>query len=324
MAPSARTAVTLVASLAAAYACLALLGHARERRPSVVDTLLEAPTVPADVMRRLTFGFRSAAADVQYLQAIQIYGDRAFTMGSDEEKRRRGLAIHRLLEYVTDLDPAFNYAYLFGAISVGSASLDGTMQNLTEVLALLRKGQREVPYDWRIPFHLAYYQSYFAGDFAGAAEAMAEAARRPGHPPYVELLAARLAAVGGTLDTGIAFTKAMLANASDDLQREQLEARLRLLVMEKHLRALEGAIARWREEHGGTAPESLETLVAEGYVDRVPDEPHEGRYEYDATSGTVRSSAASRLRLNERVLEAIDRATKARAPAATTHPEPSR
>src|SRR5690606_35146225 len=97
---------------------------AHDRRPSDVDALLAMPPIPAGVLHALSLGFSSAAADLSFIQAIQIFGERS-NRPTDEEARRR-LAMYRLLDYATDLDPLFSYAYIFGGLSVPLPRADGS------------------------------------------------------------------------------------------------------------------------------------------------------------------------------------------------------
>jgi len=309
-----------IALLCAAVACVGVLESARSRRPSALDAALAAPALPAGVARTLSLGFASAVADVAYLQAIQVFGTRTAPRGDDrardDETRRRAHAVFRLLDYVTDLDPAFRYAYVFGAVAVPSPLVSGGAAGAEEAAALLEKGVREVPDDWRLPFHLGFIHAEYRGDFAAAASAMAEAGRRPGRPSFVPPLATRLAAAGGSIETAVALARAMVGQAPDDEQRGEYMERLRLLELERGCLQVEIAAAIFREAHG-RLPARAGELVAEGLLDSEPPEPHGGRIELDPATGAARSTAAERLRLDpqarDRMRRAMEEQLRARA-----------
>ena len=282
----------------------AALRSARASQPSTIDALLEVPPVPASIQKVLALGLTSVMADLEFMEAIQVYGDRAFTTGGEKEKNRRGQAIYRLLDYATDFDPQFSYPYVFGSSAIVFHTYDGRVLNLDLGVSLLRKGIAANVEDWRIPFHLSFLLSMDAGDLKGAAEAMADAARRPHHPKYVHILATRLAAAGGTIDTGIELARAAADDAATPELREEYMERLRLLVMERDIRSLAAAVQQFRTLHG-QLPVRLTDLVADKLIASIPDEPHGGAYSVDAETGEVKSSAAPRLKLPDTIDEEI-------------------
>src|SRR4051812_23960374 len=85
--------------LAALIAITAVsLRQAHATAPSSLDAVMDAPSIPAPAMRVLALGFRSLIADLNYLQVIQIFGDRTYLEVSREERIRRSRVIARLLE----------------------------------------------------------------------------------------------------------------------------------------------------------------------------------------------------------------------------------
>lgn len=294
---------------AAAFAAAVLLAQvsldaATARRPPPVDTLLESSAVPAPLLRVLALGFTSAAADLSYLEAIQVFGDAAHGRAPDAVRERRNRAVARLLDRATDLDPRFDFAYVFAGVSLPSPTRQGEILGVEDAVRLLSKGMRNGSDDWRIPFHLAYLRSAYLEDYPSAADAMVEASRRPGAPSYLPLLATRLAAHGGAIETGLAFARSMLDQTPPGEQREALIARIRLLEMERQLREIEAAVATYRERHQAF-PGDLAALADDGLLPGIPVEPHGGRYELDAATGAVHSTGAARLRVSERAREAL-------------------
>lgn len=294
-----RTSVLVLALLACGWFQLA----AHERRPSDVDALLAMPPLPAGVLQALSLGFSSATADLSFIQAIQLFGDRSSRPEAEEALRRH--AMYRLLDYATDLDPLFTYAYIFGGLSVPVPKSDGSALNAEEAATLLRKGVRKVD-DWRVPFNLIYVESAYLLDFAAAAEAAAEAARREGRPPFVPLLATRLAAQGGTLETGIVLAQTLLEEAETDEEREQYAERLELLHMETLLRHVDRAAADF-EAQQGRRPSDLAELYAARLLAPLPPEPNGGEWLLDPDTGLAKSSAVTRLRMASGFLRELEK-----------------
>lgn len=295
--------VCALALVVAVLTCGWLQQASHDSRPSDVDALLAMPPVPAGVLHALSLGFTSAAADLSFLQAIQIFGERR-SRPAEEEARRR-LAMYRLLDYATDLDPVFAYAYIFGGLSIPLPNEDGTARNAEDAAALLHKGIRNVT-DWRVPFHLIYINSAYLLDFPGAAEAAAEAARREGRPSYVPLLATRLAAQGGTLETGIELARTMLAAAQTDEERTQYIERIELLQMETLLRHVDRAAADFEALHD-RRPGFLEELYTSGLLAPLPPEPNGGQWILDPETGLAKSTIIERLRISSGFLLELKR-----------------
>lgn len=299
-----RLAATSLLALGLAVGVALSLHEMGLSRPSRVDTLLDAPLIPADIESVLSLGFRSLLSDVSYLEAVQLFGDKHYMKVRLQTKQRHALAVYRLLDEATLLDPAFNYAYVFGANTIPVPTYEGNALNVDETITLLRRGVANGGHDWRIPFYLSFFLSSYVGDLKGSAEAMAEAARRPGRPAYVPLLATRLAAEGGAIEAGIQIAKAMAANTDSSDMRRQYVERVNLLTMERDLRSLESAIQRYKDA-SGHLPASLGDLVTAKILPSIPPEPHGGTYVLELPAGTVRSSAAERLRLPELIEKTI-------------------
>ena len=283
-----------IAMLLAVAAAGVLRGEARRLQPARDSSELDVPAIPAVVARPLAFGLHSLLADVAFLEAIQVFPERRAdsTAAASAAVDRR---LQNLLTYSVDVDPKFVGAYRFIGTALPHETTDGKATGVLAAVQLLEQGVRERPDDWHIAFLLGFLQSYYVGDYADAARAFAEAAQQKGAPPFLGLLATRMGAQGGDLATAIALASAMLSQANEEDTRKQWEERLASLAMEKDLRAIESAAARYRADHGAW-PQSVRSLVAARYLPSEPHEPHGGTYVIHA-DGSATSTAAERLRV---------------------------
>ena len=128
--------------------------------------------------------------------------------------------------------------------------MDGKVFGVVNAMQILEKGVRERPDDWRMGFLLGFLQSYYLRDFPAAARNLALSAKQPGAPPFVGLLATRLAAQGGELQLATSLAEAMLAQANEESTRKEWQDRVDALHVERDLRAIEDAAQRYREVHG--------------------------------------------------------------------------
>lgn len=285
-----------------AIACAAAAGWARARaesvRPAALASVQDVPPISADVLRPLTFGMRAWAADMAFLEAVQVFGARR-PKDPEELVRRSDVALTNLLRYTTDLDEKFASAYRFAGSVLPRETRDNKVYNVLVAANLLEKGTRERPDVWQIPFQLGFLESYYLGHMEQAAGHLALAARQQGAPSYLALLATRVAADAGNLNTAQQLAETMAGEAEDESARKEWDDRLVELKMERDLRAIEDAAARYRQREGKAAP-GLRALVAAGDLSQVPPEPHGGRYELDPATGEARSSVAPRLRVRGR------------------------
>lgn len=194
------------------------LGAALERvRTSAVDPaeLTYFPTGPW--VRVAALGRARLAADLCWLEAIQYYG-----------KHRR--ADHRydyaetLFRTLSDLDPTFENAYVFGALV-----LHGDANAPAAAFDLLEKGIVANSSSWRLAFErgfLAYLQSK---DSRVAVEYLSRAARLPDAPPWVGRLAAFAATKAGDRELSLEMWRRVLENSENDEVRRMARARLREL-----------------------------------------------------------------------------------------------
>lgn len=239
-----------------------------------------------EISRRPAFalGFRNFLADIAWLGAVQVSGSVKMSRGDYDR-----LAV--LVQAVGNLDPRFVVPYLLGGIILGDSP-----DHVEEALKTLRRGMENHPTDWRFPFYIGYIQYFAFGSPAEGGKSLEAAARIPGSPPYLPLLAARMLSEGREPGTALAFLSGLIKAETDPARIEVLRKRVKEVIVERDIQALENAVAAFKAGTG-RAPGALSELVAAGLVRRIPAEPHGGTYLLDP-DGTVRSSRlADRLKV---------------------------
>ncbi|SLM46430.1 conserved protein of unknown function [Nitrospira japonica] len=231
-------------------------------------------------LRTASLGYRELTADVLWLQAIQVMGERKVSPEA-------GRWIYRLLDVVTTIDPKFTWAYEAGGIALCTLVVLPEESN-----RLLEKGMLHNPEEWKFPFLLSINYAFELGEDAKAAEAMALAAQLPGAPSNLGRLAANFFVSAKAPQQAIDLLSDLYEKTSDPGTKSLLGERLKRVAVERDLQLIEGSIARYRQSHGGL-PSRLEDLTTSGILEKLPIEPYGGRYEYDPHSGTVRSSEIS-------------------------------
>jgi len=246
----------------------------------------EVPGLLLAVSRRpeFAFGFRNVMADVVWLQAVQVAGNRKMTPAEYDR-------LYVLLNVESDLDPKFEIPYLLGGLILGESPQHGR-----EALRVFERGKVTHPADWRFPFYMGFTHYFSLGDAVAGGGAMAEAARLPGSPPYLPGLASRMLSEAREPDAALQLLQPIVGQESDPARRAVLERRIREVTVERDLQTLERAVERYREITG-SVPGDLYALVREGILTAIPPEPNGGRYVIDR-GGQVRSDrVAQRLRV---------------------------
>lgn len=175
----------------------------------------ELPLFPSGkLLEAVPDGFRTTAADLAWLQAIQYYGKHH--MGD----RTYPLAQH-LFDVTTRLDPQFRNAYIFGGWVLGEEAGD-----MDAARALFDRGARTIRGDWMVAFHRGFLES-MCGDRALGAIQMAHAAQMDGAPGYAARVAAFACARTGREELAARLWREMQQDpdpAIRELARERLRA----------------------------------------------------------------------------------------------------
>ena len=210
------------------------------------------PTPPPEAVTRVAALGRSyAAADVIWLQTIQIIGD-------PKAEQRHWPSLEHWVDLTTRLDPAFATPYFFGA-----ALLVGDPKRVEVADQLIERGQAAIPEDFSFPMMRGYIAYFGRLDPAAAAVQYRTAARLPGAPRYLEAFATRLETHAHNCTELLRNLSALAAAETPERRRAMLAEREPIAVgcVEGYLKNAAGAY-RNRVGRDGT----LEELRAEGLV----------------------------------------------------------
>jgi len=254
--------------------------------PAPGQQVRDVPGLLMAISRRpeFAFGFRNVMADVVWLQAVQVAGNRKMTPAEYDR-------LYVLLNVGSDLDPKFEMPYLFGGLILGESPQHGR-----EALRVFERGKGTHPTDWRFPFYIGFTHYFSLGDALAGGGAMAEAARLPESPAYLPGLASRMLTEAREPEAALVLLETITRQEDDPLRQSVLERRIREVAVERDLLALERAVDRYREKTG-VAPGDLSALVREGILEGIPPEPDGGRYFIDREGKVHSDRVAQRLRV---------------------------
>ena len=162
-------------------------------------------------IEQATLGYHELAADLLWFKTVQYYG--GYRMGEND------LALFsHLINVVTDLDPQFVFAYVFGALIISQ-----DLGHLRAGIGVLEKGIRNNPDDWWLPFELGFLYYVGARDYARASECFERSSRMQGAEPIAARFAAFVAAKAGFTETSVAMWEELARTSDNRYVRELAE-----------------------------------------------------------------------------------------------------
>lgn len=230
-----------------------------------------------EYMKIASLGYRQLLADLLWIQAIQV-------MGEKKVSDSNGRWLYRALDIVTTLDPQFVRAYEAGGLALTTLVVLPEESN-----RLLKKGMQHNPTEWKLPFLIGINYYYELYDDAKAADYISQASRLPNAPSSLATLAANLYVSAHSPQQAVNLLATMYQEATDESAKKLLEIRLKIVMIERDLYVLEQAIGGYRKMKGSN-PSGLDDLVSAGLLSALPVEPAGGRYAYDAKTGAVSST----------------------------------
>jgi hypothetical protein len=157
-------------------------------------------------IRPAALGYETAAADVAWIRGIQYYGAHRLTDQNYEQ-------IGHVMSVVTDLDPRFEAAYVFGAFVLAQE-----LRRPDDGLELLAKGIRANPSSWTLAFETGFLHYVCRRDYDAASRWFVRASRLPDHPDYVERFAAFASHRAGDDATAALLWKRVLTTGNKYMQ----------------------------------------------------------------------------------------------------------
>jgi len=247
----------------------------------VVDDETLYLTSPRSAMR-LALEFRSIAADLYWIRALQYFGgiQRSHKEGTalaPAAGRAEYDQLFPLLDLTTSLDPYFNLAYRFGAIFLSEPPPAGPGRP-DLAIRLLRKGLAAKPGKWEYMQDIGFVHYWWSHDYHAAADAFQQASEMPGAPWWLQSLAATTLAQGGDRRSSRTMWAALRQTAEIDWLRNSADRALKQLDALDVIDALQARIARYRARTG-EVPSSWNALIGAGVIQGLPHDPDGTPYE---------------------------------------------
>jgi hypothetical protein len=254
------------AFLAAAFACLWPLQVKIDQERSAMqlekeDMALRSPSV----VKKLSLEYAPLMGAIYWTRVVQYYG-----LKHQMHDQNLDL-LWPLLDITTTLDPHLIVAYRFGSTFLSDAPPRGAGRP-DQAVVLLERGMHANPDYWRFYQDLGNVYYFDKKDYLKASQAFEAGSKFPGTPPFLKIMAAKIAAEGESLETSYALWMNIYQTTADKEVRKNAEEHLRLVKAEMDLREI-NRLAEDYEKKTRRPATRISDLVDAGLLPGQPRDP---------------------------------------------------
>lgn len=217
------------------------------------------------LLKKLSLGYDSLLADIYWTRAVQYYGARVGTRNATFE------LMAPLLDITTALDPRLVVVYRFGAIFLSEPGPVGAGRTDLAV-DLVKRGIAANPDQWLLYHDLGFLYYWRLKDYPEAAATYLAGSKVKGAPPFMKIMAARIAEKGGSIETSRLIFSELYESTKDPNVRKEALNQLRSLKAQEDEIHLDDLIEQCRKRIGRN-PASMKDLVTTGLLRGVPVDP---------------------------------------------------
>lgn len=229
----------------------------------------EPNVINSELIKKFSFGYDNLISDIYWLSTIQYYG------GGDPYGGYAKLP--NLLNSVVDLNPKFQYPYIFSLLVLPNEKM------ADQALTIGEKGRTALPDDWQIPYYMGTVYHIDKKDYKNAGKYLEIAAGKPGVLPIAKLLAATYYAKANERDIAYNLYKVIYENSQDEYTKEKAGNYLKNLEI---ISFLEDAAKHYKIRYGHY-PLKLQDLVNGKILTAIPESPINRELIIDPNSGKV-------------------------------------
>ncbi len=257
--------ITLIVApvLFAAIAALQVSIDARTR--SMASQKQELLLRSGPLVKKLSLGYDPLLADIYWTRAVQYYGARIGQPHADFD------LLWPLLDLTTTLDSRLLPAYRFGAIFLSEPLPIGAGRTDLAV-DLVKRGIAANPDAWQLDSDLGFLYYWRQKDYPNAAAAYLVASRVPNSPPWLKLMAARVADKGGSIETSRMIWSELYESTKNPRVRENAFEKLRGLKAQEDKMHLDELAEDYRKRFG-YSPASTKEMRDAGILNGIPLDP---------------------------------------------------
>lgn len=265
------------------------------------ELLLQSP----GAIKKLSMGYDGLLGDIYWTRAVQYYGSQVGKKNPDFH------LLWPLLNIATTLDPKLEVAYHFGAIFLSETGEIGAGRS-DLAIQLVKKGIAANPRIWQLGTDLGFIYYWRLKDYQDAAATYLETSKVPNSPPWIKMMAARVAQTGGSIETSRLIWSQIFASTQDPAVKRRASDELQGLKAQEDMQHLNELSESFKNK-AGHYPVSEQDLRAAGFLPGIPVDPAGYPYEIGADG---------KARLNSRTTFVMPKEPKVFSAPAPTRPTP--
>ena len=229
--------------------------------PDERELLLRSDTL----VKNLSLGYDPLLADIYWTRVVQYYGARVGIPGTNFD------LLWPLLDITTTLDPKLLVAYRFGSIFLSEPDLAGPGRT-DLAIELVKRGIVANPDEWRLDADLGFLYYWRLRDYPHAAAAYLQASKNPQAAPIMKMMAARIAAKGGSPETSRLIWSELYLSTKDPAIRQTALKQLRGLKAQEDEEHLDDVSEQYSRRFG-RYPSSAREMKDAGLLSGIPVDP---------------------------------------------------
>lgn len=233
------------------------------------DLVLQSP----DAIKKLSLGYNALLGDIYWTRAVQYYGREMEKPHPDYH------LLWPLLNVATTLDPKLEVAYHFGAIFLSETGRIGAGRT-DLAIKLVKKGVAANPDLWQLGTDLGFLYYWRLKDYSDAADTYLQTSRIPNSPPWIKMMAARVARTGGSPETSQMIWQQIYDSAKDTSTKKRAYEELQGLRAQQDMNRLNEIAAAYKARFG-RYPASEQELRSAGFLSGIPVDPAGFPYELE-------------------------------------------
>jgi hypothetical protein len=216
----------------------------------------------SNLVKGLSLEYAPLMADIYWTRVVQYFGNKH--AGKQVDLR----LLWPLLDVTSVLDPHLMPVYHLGSMFLSDAAPRGAGRPDLAV-ELLERGRKANPDEWRLYYDLGYVYYFDMKDYPKASAAFYEGGKNPKALFWMKVMAAKIAAEGGSTETSNFLWQDVYHTAKDPLVKENALKHLQLLQADEDRKQIDAAGDEF-ERGFGRRPVRMNELVLGGLLRGEP------------------------------------------------------
>lgn len=224
-------------------------------------------------LKYASFGNSTLLADLVYIWSIQYF--------SNTSVPERFQYLTHVYSIISELDPQYLDPYQVGALI---AIYDA--REFDTAMEILRQGLKKNPEQWIFPWQAGHYAQMILKDYELAKKYYKMAMEIPGSPSITKRLYSNAIYELGDYETAMKNWLEIYKNTDDERVKKIASNHLYRTKAAMDIQKIQKALNEYKEKFSGF-PKTLDALVSQGFLNKIPQDLDGQDYVYDRETGEI-------------------------------------